>query len=134
MKFPPLNKEEIFVGACLQFLIYFLIHWWVLLIMPICGLLWALGGASGGNKLFRRVGDPGVICLVTFIKYHQPLIFIAVPFMVWLAPSYGEDTKLFKFFLNLTKDRDKADLLTRGTTYGIYWAVFMIALVLTSLL
>jgi hypothetical protein len=40
------NWEEIFIGACLQFPLYFIVGWWVLPIMLVCGILWRLGGWS----------------------------------------------------------------------------------------
>ena len=116
------NKEELFIGACLQFPLYFIVHWWVILIMIACGLLWRAGGVTGGNHLFRRLGVPIVICGSTFISCHHWQIMIAVPFMIlWCPASYGEDSWLYKWLKN--------DFKVRGILFAWYWAVFFIAFI-----
>ena len=115
------NWEEIFIGATLQFPLYFIIGWWVLPIMIACGLLWRLGGVEGGSKLFRRIGVPLLVTLATFLTLHHWLIFLAVPFMVWLAPSYGEKSWLFKLLKN--------DFITRVICFAWYWIAFSLALI-----
>lgn len=124
-----LEPEEYFIGACLQFPIYFVVGWWVIPIMLICSLFWRLGGVAGGNKLFRRIGVPLVICLSTFLVVRDWPIFLAIPFMVWLCPSYGEGSSLYKFYSKIA-DPVKADFLTRITTYVLYWASYFIAFIL----
>lgn len=111
------NPEEFFIGACLQFPLYFIVGWWVLPIMFICGILWRLGGWS--KKLFRRIGVPLVVCGASYLTLHHLAIFLAVPFMSWLAPSYGQDSWLY--------NRIKNDFLTRVICFGWYWTVFSIA-------
>ena len=113
------NPEEIFVGACLQFPIYFIVKWWAIPIMILCGFLWRAGGCKGGNKLFRRIGVPLVVTGATFIFLHHFWIFLAVPFMVWLAPSYGQDSWLFKIIKN--------EFLTRLICFAWYWSAFSLA-------
>jgi len=115
------NPEETFIGACLQFPLYFIVGWWILLIMPLCGLLWRLGGVSGGSKLFRRLGVPATVCGATFLTLHHWQIFIAVPFMVWIAPSYGVESWLYKLLKN--------DFLTRIVCYLWYWTAFSLAVI-----
>ena len=123
--------EEIFIGACLQFPVYFLIKWWAVPVMIACGLLWRAGGVTGGNKLFRRLGVPGVVCLSAFLVLHQWTIFLAVPFMVWLCPaSYGKSSWLFKWILENVQDEKKADIITRGILFFWYWTAFFIVLML----
>lgn len=111
--------EEIFIGAFLQFPLYFIIGWWILLIMPLCGLLWRLGGVEGGSKLARRLGVPFIVCLSTYLCTHSLIIFLAIPFMVWVAPSYGKDSWLFKLLKN--------DFLTRLLCFFWYWTSFALA-------
>ena len=113
------NPEEMFIGAVLQFPLYYVIGWWVLPVMLVAGLLWRFGGMTGGSKLARRIGVPGIVCGATLIATKGWLILLAIPFMVWVAPSYGEDSWLFK----LTKN----NFLTRTATYAWYWAAFTIA-------
>ena len=124
--------EEIFIGASLQFPLIFIVGWWVLPLMGVCGVLWRLGGMAGGSKLFRRLGVPIIACGASFMVLHDWWLFIAVPLMVWLCPaSYGKSSWLYKLFLKITKENTKkADFLTRVVLYFWYWAVFSIALVL----
>jgi hypothetical protein len=111
--------EEIFIGAVLQFPLYFIVGWWVLPLMLACGLLWRLGGVDGGTKLARRILVPLCVCGATYLKTHQWTIFLCLPFLVWLAPSYGKASWLFKIVKN--------DFLVRLITYAWYWLVFSIA-------
>jgi len=95
--------------------------------MPICGLFWAIGGAAGGSKLFRRIGVPLVTCLTiyAFDKFHPWSVFFAIPFMVWIAPSYGIDSWLFKLFSKVTKE---PNFPTRLVTYIWYWYAIGVAI------
>ena len=115
-----LEPEEWFIGAALQFPLYFIVGWWVLPIMLLCGLLWRLGGMAGSSKLFRKVGVPLVVCWCAFAATHHWAIFLAIPFMIWLNPaSYGKSGWLWKIF--------KADLPVRLIGYFWYWSVFTIS-------
>jgi len=111
--------EEIFIGAVLQFPLYFIVGWWVLPIMLVCGIFWRLGGWSAGNKFFRRLGVPLIVCSSSMAFGVSWVILLAVPFMVWLAPSYGKESWLFKLVKN--------DFLTRLICFGWYWSVFAVA-------
>ena len=111
--------EELFIGSLLQFPLYFIIGWWIIPVSILCGILWRLGGWSEGNKLFRRLGVPLVVCGSTFLVIHHWTIFLAIPFMVWLAPSYGKESWLFRLVKNV--------FLTRLICYGLYWAAFSLA-------
>lgn len=113
------NKEEIFIGACLQFPLYFIVGWWVLPIMLVCGILWRLGGWDKGNKLYRRIGVPLVVCSASIVFGASWTVLLSIPFMVWFAPSYGVDSWLFKLIKN--------DFLTRLICFSWYWLVFALA-------
>jgi hypothetical protein len=113
------NPEEIFIGAVLQFPLYFIVKWWIAPIMVLCGFLWRLGGWRYGNKLFRRLGVPIVVCLSAFLAgVHWP-VFLAIPYMIWFAPSYGVESWLYKLL--------KVDFPVRLITYFWYWTVFLLA-------
>jgi hypothetical protein len=125
------NWEEIFIGAMLQFPLYFIIGWWVIPAMLVCGLLWRAGGVRGGNKAFRRFGVPIVVTSTTFVVLHEWQIFLAVPFMIWGCPwSYGKESWLFNFIMIRTHNVHTADFLTRSILFAWYWLVFSIALML----
>jgi len=132
MKLKNLNPEEIFIGAMLQFPLYFIVGWWVLPIQLLCGILWAVGGIEGGSKLARRVLIPLVITLPSTLILHKPLMPLALLFMVWLAPSYGKSTWLYKVCYRLSKGSPHlADILTRGICYLWYWTAFILGAILT---
>lgn len=123
------NPEEIFIWSMLQFPLYFILGWYVIPVQLLCGILGRLGGWKYGNKAFRRLGVPLTVCLATALTLHKLSILIAVPFMIWLCPSYGASGWLFKTCLKLTSNHKMADLLCRGITYIIYWTSFTLVLV-----
>jgi hypothetical protein len=123
------NPFEIFWWAASQFPIVLYVGWWVFPIMVISGLLGRLGGTEGGSKLARRIGDPLMVCGATFLKFNHFGIFLAVPFMVWFAPSYGKESWLFKVMVRCY-GKEKADLPTRVLLLFWYWTAFILALLL----
>ena len=111
------NWEEIFIGAVLQFPIYFIIGWWVLPLMLVCGLLWRLGGVTDGWKPARWACVPLLVCGSTFLVTHSWWIFLSAPFMVKLMPfSYGKSGWLYKWLKN--------DFLVRLICFSWYWGAF----------
>lgn len=113
------NPSELFVGAFLQFPLYFIIGWWILPLMPITALLWRYGGWEDGYKIARWLGVPLLVCGSAFLFTHHWTILLAIPFMVKYAPAYGIDSFLFK----LTKN----DFLTRLICFAWYWGSFALA-------
>ena len=112
--------EEIFVWACLQFPIYFIVGWWAIPIMILCGFLGRLGGVEGGVKWARWAVVPLIICTITFVMLHSWWIFLAAPFMEKISPfGYGKNSWLFKWL--------KKDFPVRLINFAWYWAVFAIA-------
>ena len=89
--------EEIWIGAMLQFPLYFIVGWWVLPLMAACGLMWRLGGWEHGNKLWRRIGSS--LCMIAvLLSPSNPLNwFYIVPigmifygswsYFGWLTPG-----------------------------------------------
>lgn len=116
------NLEEIFIGSLLQFPLYFIVGWCVIPLGLLCGFLWRLGGWTYGNKLFRRLGVPLVVCLSTFLVNHHWQIFLAIPCMCWIAPSYGKESWLYKKIGN--------DFLVRLICFEWYWLSFSLAFIL----
>ena len=126
------NPEELIISGLMATVpIYWIIGWWVTPVFVACGLLWRAGGVTGGNKLFRRIGVPLVVCGATFLVFREWWIFLAGPFMVWLCPaSYGKSSWLFKWILaRVGGDGRKADIITRGLLFFWYWSAFFIALI-----
>jgi hypothetical protein len=114
------NKEELFIGAFLQFPLYFIVGWKILPIMVITAILWRWGGVTDGWKPARWALVPITICLSAFLAHCYWTIFLATPFMVKLMPfSYGKSGWLFKWLKN--------DFLVRLIFFGWYWLVFSIA-------
>lgn len=119
------NVEELGIGAVFGLSPMLFINWWVLLTMPLCALLWRLGGVTGGNKLFRRVGIPLTLCGGVFLATFDWLSLL--PLLAMWAPltmGYGipdartgdEGSVLGRFFFHVTDQNEMlADLLTRLT-------------------
>ena len=114
------NKEEFFIGAFLQFPLFFIVRWWIVPIMVITAILWRLGGWEHGDKLWRRIGVPLVVCGSSMFFGVSWTILLAVPFMVWLAPSYGKESWLYKLLRY-------NDFVTRLVCFLWYWTAFSIA-------
>lgn len=116
--------EEIFIGAMLQFPLYFIIGWKILFIMPLCGLLWRLGGVTGGVKWARWAGVPLVVCLSAILCGASWWTLLASPFMVKLMPfSYGKSGWLYKWL--------KKDFLVRMICFAWFWGTFALSFTLT---
>jgi hypothetical protein len=137
-----LNPEEIAVGAFIQFPFYFVIGWWVLLLMPISGLLWALGGAEKSNKLFRRLGVPvatNVAVIASNVNWW-PMALAILPMWGVVSLGYGmpdatdEGSWLGRKYLSLLKNYRWANLATRVTTYVLYWVAFLLTAFIVGVL
>lgn len=117
------------MGAMLQWPLYFFVGWWVLPVMVVTAFLWRMGGWSRGHKLYRRVGVPLVVCGVSIFFGAGWAMLLAGPFMVWLAPSYGEKSWLY----TQVGPRVGRDLITRVICFGWYWAVLLLGIGLAGL-
>ena len=137
-----LNLEEIFVGTCIQFPFYYLVGWWVLVLMPVSGILWALGGAANSNKLFRRLGVPVATSLAVALTnpgWWWIAVFVPVG---WLVKSIGygipdgedDGSVLGKFWKKILKNQRLTDFAVRLTTYIIYWIAFGVVAYLLGVL
>lgn len=90
-----LNIEEIAVGSWLQFPFYFLIGWWVIPLMVLSGVLWAVGGSRDSVKAIRRLGVPlaSVVAVIASNPHLWPcLAFIPIGFVI-LSIGYGIPSK-----------------------------------------
>lgn len=125
-----LNREELLVGACVGGV--FILKFGVVatLIVPICSVLWALGGSV--NKAFRRVGVAVVPAALAAVLTGSawPLLAIPAAFGVMsigygipstLPPDAG--SLLGRFFFKHFPEH--ADLFTRGTLYVLLALAFL---------
>lgn len=144
-----LNKEELFVGGVVALSLIGFIHWWVIPIIPLCAILWALGGAKGIPKLVRRVGVPIVLCLTAYLLGENPILTLTTLPLLVLAFSVGYGTPTvnnygnvtdegswlgrfwFKVFEKDTTYLDFVELLVR-LSYGFLIALAMLPLVFLS--
>ena len=85
-----LNKEELGIGAVYGLAFSTIYSWWSILIVPIVSVLWALGGATGFSKSYRRLGVSSVIgiSLALITGSWVPLLSIIPAFGV-LTIGYG---------------------------------------------
>ena len=120
------NKEEVAVGALFGLAFVGVLKGWIIITIPVCAYLWALGGAEGTNLLWRRIGVP--LCLGVFAATMGPglrhLISIGLMFSAttlgYGIPSEndndpGSPLGKFMYYGWAKKDKVKADQYTRGT-------------------
>lgn len=125
--------EETYIGAGVGIAAALLIKWWLMFILaPVCGLLWAYGGAKGTSKDWRRVGVGVVIALAGLLNSFWALLVI-ITMNVATRPGYGilciEDkgSLIGKFWLDIVKDKKLTDKLTR-VTVGLLYGLALIPL------
>lgn len=131
-----LNKEELTIGAVFGLSFCLKVGFWGLLIAPLTALLWALGGAYGSNKAFRRVGCavlPSVAVAVLKASWW-PLLAIPLAFGAFTI-GYGMPDKsdagsaLGRFWMNLLHPIDPqgkwANIATRATVYVLLAIAFI---------
>jgi len=53
-----LNHEEAILGGLSVAILVLKLGWFILILSPLCAILWSMGGRSGSSKLFRRLGVP----------------------------------------------------------------------------
>lgn len=117
-----MNKEELLTGGIVGLVAGLLIGSFAYLIIPICAVLWALGG--GEDKAWRRIGVPVSIVAMSLFLHENLWSILSIPagFGV-LSIGYGIPTSdpldagsvLGRFFYKLTPKY--ASLLTRGTLH-----------------
>ena len=116
------TPEEFFIGAFLQFPLFYVVRWKIFVVMALCAILWRFGGWEHGSKLWRRIGVPVVVCGYAIMAGVPWLVLAAGPFMVWLAPSYGKEGILWKWF--------GRDLPVRVICFGWYWTALVLGYVI----
>lgn len=130
MKIPKLSHVELAVGFLIQLPFYYIIGNWVFALALISSVLWALGGAEGSNKAWRRFGVSISTALFLWFFYTQSLLIVlCLPFSILiLSMGYGKESRLFKFFIERTQNHRFSDYATRMTTYLAYWFTYGVIL------
>lgn len=131
MKLPPLNDEECGTGVFIQIPFFYILHVSVIPLCLVSALLWALGGSSGGNKLFRRLGVPyatAVALMLHGISYTAALSGAALGATAIWAIGYGKDSVLFKYLYHLKQNQEISDFCTRLTICVLFWAGYFLSL------
>lgn len=124
-----LNKEELVAGAVIALSFIFAMKWWGLLAIPLSSFFWALGGAQGFSKIFRRAFVPLFICGFSALGAMSWIPLISYPFFFAICtvgygiPSYDSAGRLedwgsalgsFVYYKWAGKDQLVAGLVTRG--------------------
>jgi len=138
INFRGISKDDWLTWGAWQFPLLWLIepHFgWVLAIVCASAVLGTLGGWEHGHKAFRWLAIPLMVCTaIFFLKPCSWLIFLAAPFMIKIAPSYGKNSWLYKFVLKnlvLQQDSKNANFKTRLICFGWYWGIISLTLLFT---
>jgi len=124
------NPEELLTGFCLQLPLWAITKLWTIPAMISCMFLYRWGGCKGGWKPARWALVPLMVCGASIACGVSWWILLAVPFMLKLAPSYGEESWLYNWVVSLVHLKKKADFLTRLICFGWYWGAFSLAYLL----
>lgn len=130
-----LIKAELIVGAIVGASSAIKIGLWAIPTSVVTSLLWAMGGATGGNKLYRRLGVPTIIGVVVGIVCHSwtPLLSIPPAFGV-LSIGYGipttqpvdEGSWLGRLCFKWSKQNEKlAEIYCRTIIYTLLALAFL---------
>lgn len=88
MKFD--NIEEWVVGGAVGFVWAYFLGWWTFAVTGLSALLWAMGGAEGYSKGWRRIGVPVLICCIISMVQTSWLPLVSIlPFFGVLTLGYG---------------------------------------------
>jgi hypothetical protein len=103
-----LNINELITGAAVGALFAFLVGWWALLLVPVTGLLWALGGRYGHAwRVFGVPVLPVLLCII--LKHHIWALLSYLLSAIILSIGYGIPDK------PMVPDGDK------GSPLGRFW-------------
>lgn len=137
-----LKPEEYVMGAVVGGAFFLFLGWWALLTAALCALLWRCGGISGGNKLFRRLGVPTVLCTAFVFSHGMPFALASISAVLSFAVlslGYGipdatdEGSHIGRFWLRILHDYQEADFMSRFTI-GILLGLSFFPLCLNNVL
>lgn len=136
-----LNEEEV----CWGFLFGLSFIWWirpfVIIASPLCGLLWAVSGAEGQSKLWRRLVCPFIVLLCMFITNPRsifmfsslPLAYIVMTIGYGIPENtIGGDTGSWLGRFWVKRDWKHSELWTRLTIIGLLIIAFLPAIIMVN--
>ena len=117
-----LNRSELLIGFAVGMAFWFKLGLIAIPLAILTSVLWALSGMKGHSKLWRRIGVPLVICLVTFAKFKDwtcwfslPMAFVVLSLGYGIPDAFDEGSMLGRFWYWISPDY--AELFTRVTIY-----------------
>ena len=118
-----INLNEFSLGVFFGLMFYPVIGMNAVLMAPITGLLWALGGSE--NKAFRRFGIPLTTAIFTGL-FIGSLLAIPVFMIGYGVRDVNEavGSTLGEFWFKITRNIDMTNILTRGTIYITLFLVY----------
>ena len=130
-----LNKEELTIGFIFGISFWPILGLFSVLLALATSYLWALSGAEGHDKIWRRVGVPFLACLAVFIVRHSWHIWVSLPLAyAVLSLGYGipdsgdKGSWLGQKWFNINPEY--AWLFTRLTIYILLAISFLIGIFL----
>lgn len=130
-----LNKEELLIGLILPTIFVYWMGFWVVPVALVSSYFWALSGAPGQEKLWRRLGVPVLVALGIYLHTHTNIIFFGIlPAFGALSIGYGipstqppdAGSALGRFWFKISQKY--ASWLTRLTIYGLFAGSFLVLL------
>jgi len=131
-----LNEEELLVGAGHALALCVWLDYWLFLALPLSTYLWALGGAAGTSKSWRRIGV-ALSCAILIslnLSRLQPMLG-AVSGWAVLSIGYGipsandEGSTVGKIFYKIcNKDQSLATYATRSFLCALWVIGFALAI------
>lgn len=135
MRAVELNKEELALGFVAGFAFVCFLKWWVLLTAPACAFFWALSGAEGYSKFWRRMLVPMILSFSIFnSSLAGVLSYVASAAVLHIGYGIPDATDngswLGRYFYNHKEISGvvEATSLTRLTLAFLLWMAFLPAI------
>ena len=119
------NTEEYVVGCVFGASLFMFLKWFTLIVAPLAGLLWMLGGQYG--EYWRKIGIPALLCGSLALVCHHWLPLVSSPLVFGVTcigygiPSFANGTMDDKgsalgnfVYFKIIDDNNLATIITRG--------------------